>query len=114
MLINPGQFKHKISIQINTAYTDDLGNSTYNWQDKKIVYAQINNLYGEEYWKAAAYGQETTVVFTIRWTADIDNIINTQEISKYRVVYKDVPYNVISVDNINYQNKLIKIKGINK
>lgn len=114
MKINPGDLRHKIIIQKHTHSIDDVGNSVYDWTNFKTIYAQINNLYGDEYWKAAAHNQENMVVFIIRWTAELDKLINNKMLTEYRILYKDIPYEIISFDNIKYQNKLVKIKAVNK
>ena len=114
MIINPGEFRHKITIQKGTADTDQYGNPVMNWADWKKLYAKINSLYGQEYWQAAAQGQENTVVFTLRWSNELEILAQTKEITQHRIVYNSLPYDIISYDNVNFANKLIKIKAVNR
>ena len=114
MMINPGEFRHKITIQKGTAGTDSIGNPVTDWNDWKKPYAKINGLFGQEYWQAAAQGQENTVVFTLRWTKSLEILAQTKEITQHRIVYNGLPYDIISYDNINFENKLVKIKAVNR
>ena len=114
MIINPGEFRHKITIQKGTAGTDSVGNPVIDWKDWKKPYAKINSLYGQEYWQAAAQGQENTVVFTLRWSRELEILAQTKEITQHRIVYNSLPYDIISYDNVNFANKLIKIKAVNR
>jgi SPP1 family predicted phage head-tail adaptor len=47
---------------------------------------------------------ENTVKFTIRYLEGID--------TSMRILFKNKPYNIISLDNIKYRNKFIEIKAI--
>jgi len=117
MMINPGEFRHKITIQkVNedTDSTDSAGNHIVSWSDWKKLYAKINSLYGQEYWQAAAQGQENTVVFTLRWSRELEILAQTKEITQYRIVYNGLPYDIISYDNVNFANRLVKIKAVNR
>lgn len=114
MKINPGDLRHKIIIQKHTQSTDFVGNSILEWIDFKTTYAQINNLYGDEYWKAAAHNQQNTVTFLVRWTKDLDILVNNKQLTEYRILFKDTFYYIESFDNIQYKNKLVKIKAVNK
>lgn len=114
MTINPGEFKHKIIIQKHTSSTDSIGNSILEWIDFKTVYAKINNLYGNEYWQAVAHNQQNTVDFVIRWTKDLDILMNNKQLTEYRILFKDIFYYIESFDNIQYKNKIVKIKAVNK
>lgn len=114
MIINPGEFRHKITIQKGTESTDSIGNPVVSWEDWKKPRAKINSLYGQEYWQAAAQGQENTVVFIFRWNKELEILAQTKEITQHRIVYNGLPYDIISYDNINFENKLVKIKAVNR
>ena len=114
MIINPGEFRHRITIQKSTESTDQFANPVLDWKDWKNLYAKINSLYGQEYWQAAAQGQENAVVFMLRWSKELEILAQTKEITQHRIVYNNLPYDIISYDNIGFENKLVKIKAVNR
>ncbi len=112
LIINPGRFKHFITIQRKEIISDSVGNQLENWVDVKKTYAEINNLYGSEYWEAAAHNQQDTVVFTVRWSKSLDRAM--RDLTNMRISFKGQFYKIISFDNIKYDNRLCKIKAVNK
>ena len=114
MTINPGEFNRKILIEKSVIKTDDCGNQLAEWQPWKSLWAKINSLYGQEYWQAAAHGQENTVVFTMRWCKLLDVFERSKELPLYRIVYNGVQYDIKSYDNVKGENKLVKIKAVSK
>ena len=64
----------------------------------------MSNLYGKEYYQAAAMQAEKTVKFTIRF---LDSIT-----ADMRILFEDKQYNITSIDNIKYANKFIEIKAL--
>ncbi|WP_431188446.1 phage head closure protein [Caloranaerobacter azorensis] len=71
--------------------------------DIKTVWARVSNLYGKEYFAAAAVQAENTIKFLIRYTDGID--------TDMRILFKGKQYNITSIDNIKYANKFIEIKA---
>ncbi|WDU84211.1 phage head closure protein [Caloramator sp. Dgby_cultured_2] len=98
-----GDLRHRITFQKYISTIDEEGFATQEWQDIASVWAAVKNLYGREYWEAAAIQAENTVKFTIRYRNDIDNTMRIKFNNKY--------YNIIFIDNIKYQNKFIEIKA---
>lgn len=98
-----GDLRHRITLQKCISIVDEEGFATQTWQDVATVWAAVENLYGREYWQAAAIQAENTVKFTIRYRNDIDHTM--------RIKLKDKLYNIIFIDNIKYQNKFIEIKA---
>ena len=76
------------------------------------LWAEVNGLYGAEYWAAASQGQENTIVFTVRWFSALDKLIFDAELTKYRVVYRGRYFDIQSFDNVEQKNILVKIKAI--
>lgn len=72
--------------------------------DYRDFWAAITNLHGREYFAAAAVQAENTVKFTIRYTDEIDTLM--------KILFKGKQYNIISIDNIKYDNKFIEIKAM--
>lgn len=98
-----GDLRHRITLQKYIETTDDEGFSTQQWQDIATVWASVENLYGREYWQAAAIQAENTVKFTIRYRKDLS--------SDMRIKFQGQHYEIISIDNIKYKNEYIEIKA---
>lgn len=96
--------KHKIVIQKYVNIVNDNGFEEEIWEDYKTVWASVSNLYGREYFAAAAVQAEKTVKLTIRYTDEID--------TSMRILFKDKQYNITSIDNIKYANKFIEIRAM--
>ena len=102
--MNPGELRHRITFQKLTTTTNENGFEIEEWTDVKTVWASITNLHGREYYEAAAVQAENTVKFTVRYIKDLD--------TSMRILFKDKEYNITSIDNIKYENKLMEIKAM--
>jgi SPP1 family predicted phage head-tail adaptor len=98
-----GDLKKRITFQKLTNIINDNGFEIENWIDVKTVWARVSNLYGKEYFAAAAVQAENTIKFLIRYTDGID--------TDMRILFKGKQYNITSIDNIKYANKFIEIKA---
>lgn len=105
-------FNRKITIQRYEEVTDALMNVSDDWVDLYHLWAEVNGLYGAEYWAASSQGQENTIVFTVRWFSALDNLIFDAELTKYRVVYRGRYFDIRSFDNVEQKNILVKIKAV--
>lgn len=114
MNINPGRFNRKITIQKYTISSDSIGNQKATWADYKTVYADINGLYGQDYWAAAAQGQENTINFTIRWSKSLEQLAKDKDFTLYRIVFDGNIYSIKDYDNVDFANVIIKIKAVSK
>ena len=102
--MNPGELRHRITIQILETVVNENGFEVEEWMDFKTLWASIKNLHGREYFEAAAVQKENTVKFTIRYFDGID--------TSMKILFKDKHYNITSIDNIRYENKFIEIKAL--
>lgn len=98
-----GDLRHRITLQKYNETTDDEGFSTQEWQDIATVWASVENLFGREYWQAAAIQAENTVKFIIRYRKDVT--------TDMRIQFQGQQYEIISIDNIKYKNEYIEIKA---
>jgi SPP1 family predicted phage head-tail adaptor len=101
--MNPGDLRHRITLQKFTITTNENGFEIETWEDFKTVWAKVTNLHGREYYVAAAVQAENTVKFTIRYIEGLD--------TSMRILFRGRQYNITSIDNIEYQNRYIEIKG---
>lgn len=99
-----GELKHRITIQRLVTITNENGFTEENYIDYKEVWASIRNLYGKEFYEAAAIQKEKTVKFLIRAVDEIDETM--------RISFKGKTYDITSIDNIRYENKYIEIKTL--
>lgn len=105
--MNPGKLNTKIILEKYISI-DDNGITTGEWQKAYTIYANANNLGYKEFWKAKECGYEGVIVFTVRYKKYIANI----DPREYRIKWKDKIFNIISPpDNIQYKNKIIKLRA---
>lgn len=108
MDIQAGELRHKIVFENLEVVTADTGLQKKEWQKYYTCYCAVNNLYGNEYWAAAQQHNENTITFTTRWTKYIDYINDTK---KFRIQFQSKYYDIIQIDNVLYENKVVKIKA---
>ena len=102
--MNPGELRHRITLQKFTTTVNENGFEEESWIDFKTLWASISNLHGREYFEAAAVQKENTVKFIIRYFSGID--------TSMKIMFKGKSYNIIQIDNIKYENKFIEIKAL--
>ncbi|UZQ49932.1 phage head closure protein [Clostridium kluyveri] len=98
------ELRHKITLQKLTTSTNENGFEEEVWEDYLTVWAAASNLYGREYFEAAAVQAEKTVKFTIRFIKDINESM--------MILFRDKQYNITSIDNIKYRNRYMEIKAL--
>lgn len=108
--MNAGLYRNKIVIQKYVQGYNDVGSPLDEWQNYKTVYAYVNGLSGSEYWEAANIRQENTVEFVCRWKPFFDEM-NTKQ---FRIIFNDSIYNINTIDNVQFRNKTVKLKGVTK
>lgn len=102
-----GEWKERITIQKSTPGMDKAGNHVLTWTDYYTCSAYVNNLSGKEYWEAAQVNAQKEIYFLIRYcseTADIDT-------DQYRVLFRGQVFNITFLDNVKYQNKILKLRA---
>lgn len=105
--MNAGKYKEKIVIEKVSCEFDEIGNQIEVWSEYYKCYAYVNNLYGNEYWMASQVQSEETVVFTTRYHKKI-NEMNTKE---YRLIHRNKIYNIKFIDNVRYENDIVRIRA---
>lgn len=117
------ELRHRITIQKLLPAKDKEGFEVPQWIDLKAVWAKVENLYGREFYAAAAVQQEKTVKFVIRYLKGLDesmrikfgkktvsilddegNIIDTKEVDKV--------FDIKFVDNIKYANRFMEVQAM--
>lgn len=102
-----GEWKERIVIQKSRAGTDKAGNHVLFWEDYYSCSACVNNLSGKEYWEAAQVNGQKEVYFLIRNCSEVA----AMDTEHYRVLFRGQMYNITFLDNVKYQNKILKLRA---
>ena len=114
MRINPGKMRHAIGLQECVMNQDALGNQNEEWQTRQTLWAAMNSLYGQEYWAAAAQGQQNTVVFVVRWCPAIGQALADGDLTRWRILHEGAAYDIQSVDDMECSHRICKIRAVKK
>lgn len=110
--VKTGDLDKRIIIQKDATYTDESGFPVEKWDTYKPVWASMNNLYGAEFYSAMAVQEENTVSFTVRYSKDLEVLLEENGSKTYRIFWNKKSFNITFCDNIKYQNLWIKIKAM--
>lgn len=102
--INPGQFKHMITIERYQKIKDEDNILREEWTQLCTSRAKILWTRGSEYTENYGTNSEVEATFYIRF--NYKNIT-----SKDRLIYKNEAYDIIYVNNIQEANKYYEIKA---
>lgn len=102
-----GEWKGRITIQKSTPGTDKSGNHVLTWMDYYTCSAYVNNLSGKEYWEAAQVNAQKDIYFLIRHCSEISGM----DTEHYRILFRGQIYNISFLDNVKYQNKIVKLRA---
>lgn len=103
--INPGEFRHPITIQKSTVIKNGDGIPKCIWNDLLNTRAKVINVHGDEYYKALSTGVKIEKTFYIRF----DRSKNITE--NDRVIYNNEIYDIKYVNDIKDMNIYLEIKG---
>ncbi|WP_373205962.1 phage head closure protein [Clostridium tertium] len=101
--MNIGQLRHRIEFQRLENTYDDEGFPIEDYVTFQKAWADINDLYGKEYWNSKQVISENITVFHTRYYKNID--VNSF------ILFKNQRYEIIEIDNVKYLNKELKIKA---
>lgn len=102
-----GEWKERITIQKSTLETDKAGNHLLSWQDYFTCFAYVNNLSGKEYWEAVQVNAQKEIYFLIRYCTET----SCMDTEHYRILFRNQIYNITFLDNVKYQNKILKLRA---
>lgn len=94
-----GDFRHRILIQKRV---------NEKWVDCMKVHARVNCISGSEYWAASAVQAQNTVNFDMRYYAQVADLPPQD----CRIQFRGNIYEVQSIDNFEYRNQTIRMKGV--
>lgn len=97
-----GNLRHRIEFQrLETTY-DDKNFPTEQYVTFQKAWADVNDLYGKDYWEAKQQMSENQTTFHTRYFKNID-------LNCY-ILFNGLRYEILEIDNIKYLNKELKIK----
>jgi len=96
----------RITVQKNETIVDAIGNHRNEWTDYHTCFATVSGEGGSEKSVARLIVDDSDISFTVRYCKALADI----DVTKYRVVFNDSPFNIVSVDHMNYKKKCLKLK----
>jgi SPP1 family predicted phage head-tail adaptor len=99
-----GEFRYRIILKSKQNNVNDNGFNTETWTTVATVWSKVENLFGKEYFAAAAVHAENTVKFTIRFRKNLT--------PDMQIEFNNKDYDIVHIDNIKYGNRFIEIKAI--
>ena len=94
----------RIIIQKNSVQVDEYENHTSSWSDYFSAWAYASTYIANEEEKVTV-NDERRITFSLRWCSELEGIDSTG----YRVMFREEPYNILSVDMMNYGRKEIRL-----
>ena len=94
----------RIIIQKNEVQVDEYENHTSSWSDFFSAWAYASTYIANEEEKVTV-SDERRITFSLRWCSELEGIDST----RYRVLFHGEPYNILSVDLMNYGKKEIRL-----
>lgn len=98
--INPGEYRHKITIEQKTHAQNDYGEEKDDWEKVLDIYAGIYPISGREFFTAETVSSEVTHKINIRYVPGIK--------TDMRVVFNKRIFHIQSV--INFQERNIQLQ----
>ena len=95
----------RITFQKNTVLTDSVGNHINSWVDYFSCYATTSVKTAEELEKASVTHVSDCINFTVRYCSETSVI----EPDKYRIIMGERIYNILSVDDMGFKKKCLKM-----
>ncbi len=96
----------KVIFQKNEVVSDAIGNRKNIWNDYYSCHATVGNEGGREKYVAGTAVEDYDIAFTIRWCRRASMI----DAIRYRVLFNDELYDIVSVDHMNYRNECLKFR----
>ena len=99
------KLREKILIQKNTVEIDRIGNHINTWTDYYTCFARPNTYTVDETTGNVIHENES-ISFSVRACCKTKCLTSVN----YRVVFKDLVYDIVAIDMMNYEKKEIKIR----
>lgn len=102
------KLNERITIQKTKVSVDNVGNHMNTWEDYYSchAYAAATIFKEGEVETAGVVVSDETLTFTIRWCSEVSVLTSTG----YRVMFHGEPYNITSIDSMNFTHKSMKLR----
>ena len=100
------RFNERITFQKNTVMVDQYGNHKSAWTDYYSCSAYVSTWQKEET-ELAGIKEGRSVTFEVRFCSELADVSSDH----YHVVFREEVYNIQSVDFMNYQKSVIRLKA---
>lgn len=101
--MNIGQLRHRIEFQRLENIYDEEGFPVEDYKTFQKAWADVNDIYGKEYWDSKQTISENITNFHTRYYKNVD--------SNCFILFNNQRYEIIEIDNVKYLNKELKIKA---
>lgn len=102
--------RRQVTIQRSTVEYTEAGDPREAWEDWQVVWAERQNLWGQEYYAAKAAGEENTIVFVVRYGPYIEQL-NTVD---FRLVEGGKIYGIRQIDRLDDADEWVKIRALER
>lgn len=86
-----------------------LNEENNSYSDYYTCHSQVNKTSGNEYLIAGAVSTKNKFTFVVRYCEELKNLqFDTQT---YRIIFNDIIFNIVDVDDFMQRHKTIKIIG---
>ena len=103
--MNIALLNERIQIEKSEVKVDKIGNHKNEWQKYYICYATISGESPIEESSSGVIWDKSKVDFTIRYSKEVADISSTH----FRVIFRNLIYEIEGVDHMNYRKKSIKL-----
>ena len=100
------RFNQRITFQKNTVTVDKYGNHKNTWSDVYSCFAYVSTWQKEETGNEVIH-EERSVTFEVRYCSELADLSS----DRYQIVFAGDAYNIQSVDYMNYQKSVIRLKA---
>ena len=97
----------RITFQKHQVVKDEIGNHTNTWVDYFSCYATASGQSGEETEEAGMTVVAERMNFTVRYCSETAAIVP----DKYRILFGERIYNILSVDDMAFKKNSLKFKA---
>ena len=96
----------KIKIQRNEQVVDSIGNHKNSWTDIHTCFETVSGEGGSEKSVAGLIVDDSDISFTVRWCKKLSDL----DVTKHRIIFEGITYNLVSIDHMNFKKKCLKLK----
>lgn len=88
-----------------------INETSKRWEDVYSLHASINKAKADnEYLSAGAIQAKKNLTFEVRYFSGLEDI--SLNLQRYRILYRNVPYNITDYDDFKLNHKTVKLLGV--